>query len=802
MTKRFHLATKRPRLARSYVLPWRRIAFAQWFGIIVLAVVSSSALRAADEKITGHQIFQSRCAECHGQHGEGVTGRYPQPLTGELTLPELTDLVHKTMPPEPRAKISESESREVAQFVFTEFYSRDATAAQRAPRVQLSRMTARQYRYAIADIMTSFRGSTGPWDDLRGLKGSYNTTAPNGEGKHVFERLDPTIDFDFGTSSPDPEKFDPREVSMMWSGSLRAPATGEYEIIVRSENSVDLWINDRVNPLIKAWVKSGDEKEFRGTVWLMAGHGYPVQLNYSKSGQGVRKSAEENAKEPIAPASLHISWIPPGQTEEIISKEFWSPHHFPESYYVMTSFPPDDRSTGFERGSSVSREWDQATTDAALEVADYVGSRLNDLSGGAQPGPDYESRLREFASQFTQRAFRRPLTSDEIARYIDRQFQGASDPEVAVYKVVLLTLKSPHFLYQGLGEKPDDQYARAARLAFALWDAPPDTILLSAAAAGKLSTLEEIAEHAERMSRHPLGRFKLREFFWQWTKLDQVRELEKSAEHFPGFDAAATHDLRRSLELFLDELIASEQGTFDELLLAESLYLNGRLSKFYGGGLPETAPFQSVKLEGGHRAGLLTHPYLMSALADATTTSPIRRGVFVARGILGRPLLPPPDAVTLLAPSLHPNLNTRERVVLQTQGESCRSCHALINPLGFPLENFDAIGKYRNEDNQRPVDPAGEYTTRKGATARFVSAREMATYLSHSPEAHAALVEKLFYFAVQQPIRAYGDSTTIRLQASFQESRRHLRTLFREIGVMAALGPQRDQPSRPHEENE
>ena len=802
MPKSFHLATKRSMIVRCSRLLCRGIAFSQCFSIMALVVIPPDALRAADEKITGQQIFQARCAECHGPRGEGVTGKYPQPLTGELSLPELTDLIHKTMPPEPRPKIVEAEARDVAQFVFTEFYARGATSAHRAPRIQLSRLTARQYRYAIADIMTSFRGSTGPWDDQRGLKGSYNTTAPNGEGKHVFERLDPTIDFDFGMSSPDPEKFDPREFSMMWSGSLRAPVTGEYEIIVRSENSVDLWINDRVNPLINAWVKSGDEKEFRGSVRLLAGHGYPVQLNYSKSGQGVRKSAEEKAKEPIAPASLHISWIPPGQTEEIIPKEFWSPHHFPESYYVMTTFPPDDHSTGFERGSSVSREWDQATTDAALEVADYVGSRLNDLSGGAQPGPDYESRLREFARQFTQRAFRRPLTSDEIARYVDRQFQGASDPEVAIYKVVLLALKSPHFLYQRIGEKSDDQHARAARLAFALWDAPPDTILLSAAAAGKLATREEIAEHAERMSRHPLGRFKLREFFWQWTKLDQVRELEKSTDQFPGFDAAASHDLRRSLELFLDEMIASEQGTFDELLLAESLYLNGRLSKIYGGGLPETAPFQPVKLEGGHRAGLLTHPYLMSALADSTTTSPIRRGVFVARGILGRPLLPPPDAVTLLAPSLHPDLNTRERVVLQTQGESCRSCHSLINPLGFPLENFDAIGKYRNEDNQRPVDPTGEYTTRKGATTRFVSARELAAYLSQSPEAHAALVEKLFYFAVQQPVRAYGDSTAIRLQTRFQESRRHLRTLFREIGVMAALGPQPDQPSRPNKKNE
>lgn len=745
-------------------------------------------LTLADEvELAGQQLFQARCAECHGQRGEGVAGKYPQPLAGELSLPELARLIHKTMPPEPREKCSESEASRVAEFVFTAFYSRGAAATQMTPRVQLSRLTARQYRYAIADIMTSFRGSTGPWDDQRGLKGSYNTLTPNGEGKHVFDRLDPVIDFRFGQSSPDPEKFDPREFSMMWSGSLRAPLTGEYEIIVRSENSVDLWINDRVNALVKGWVKSGDQTEYRETVSLLAGHGYPVQLNYSKAGQGVRKSPEEKAKEPIAPASLRISWIPPGQSEEVIPKEFWSPHHFPESYYVTTIFPPDDRSTGFERGTSVSKEWDQATTDAALEVADYVILRLNDLSGGAQPGPDYEARLRDFARKFVQRAFRRPLTQEEADRYVDRQFNGQPDPELAIYKIVLLTLKSPHFLYRGIGEQPDNQYARASRLAFALWDAPPDTILLAAVADGKLSTREEVASQAERMVRHPLGRFKLREFYWQWMKLDQVREFEKSSDQFPGFDTAASRDLRKSLELFLEELIANEHGSFKDLLLTESIYLNGRLSKLYGVDVPESSPFQHAKLNGGPRAGILTHPYLMSALSDATTTSPIRRGVFVARGLLGRPLLPPPDAVAPLAPSLHPDLNTRERVTLQTQAESCRSCHTLINPLGFPLEQFDAVGRFRQEDNRRPVDPTGEYTTRKGDTTRFTSARELGVYLSESPEAHAAFVDKLFYFAVQQPIRAYGSSTVTKLNAQFHESNLNLRKLFQEIGIAAAL---------------
>ena len=498
------------------------------------------------------------------------------------------------------------------------------------------------------------------------------------------------------------------------------------------------------------------------------------------------KSAEEKAKQEITPASISLSWIPPGRADQIVPTQFLSPHHFPESHFVNTPFPPDDRSTGFERGRSVSKEWERATTDAAIEIADYVLLRLNDLTGGAQPGPEYESRLREFCRQFVGRAFRRPLSPEQELLYVDRQFEEV-DLETAVQRVVLLALKSPRFLYHGLGDQPQDAYSNASRLAFALWDAPPDAALLAAASNGNLTTREQAMQQAERMARDPRCRFKLREFFWQWMKLDQVREIEKSSEQFPGFDVAASRDLRVSLEMFLEQVIASDDCDYRRLFLDESLFLNGRLARIYGVGLAEDAPFQPVAVDPGKRAGILTHPYLMSALADSTTTSPIRRGVFVARSVLGRALLPPPDAFVPLAPSLHPDLNTRERVSLQTKAAVCQSCHSMINPLGFPLEQFDAIGRFRAEENGRPIDVSGEYTSRKGEFVKFNSTRELAAYLTQSDEARTAIVEKLFYFAVQQPIRAYGNQTSRRLKQSFIDSQFHLRKLLVEIAVTAAM---------------
>ena len=162
-----------------------------------------------------------------------------------------------------------------------------------------------------------------------------------------------------------------------------------------------------------------------------------------------------------------------------------------------------------------------------------------------------------------------------------------------------------------------------------------------------------------------------------------------------------------------------EAADYRQLLLAEHLYLNGRLAKIYGGDLAADAPFQKVLLKPRERAGVLTHPYLLANFSYAATSSPIHRGVFLARNVLGVSLRQPPDAFTPLAAELHPKLNTRERIALQTSPKDCRSCHGIINPLGFTLENFDAIGRFRDSENSKPIDACGYFVTRSGDTSDF-----------------------------------------------------------------------------------
>lgn len=756
---------------------------------MIAHMTATQARAAGDPPTAGERIYQTRCAACHGIQGEGTAEHHAEPLSGDRSVDDLVKFIAASMPPQAKEKCSGEEAQQVARYIVDAFYSPAARVRPRGPAFQANRLTGRQYQHAIADLMTSFRGGPVAWDGQRGLEGSYNTREPNGDGRQAIKRLDPVIHFDFGKSSPDPEKINPRDFSILWRGSIFAPATGDYEFIVRCEHSVQLWVNDRVQPLIDQWVKSGDEKEFRATVRLLGGRAYPLNMNFSKAGQGVTKPAEQAAKEEITAASISLAWIPPGRAEEVVPQQYLSPHHAPETLVLETPFPPEDRSTGFERGNSISKEWAQATTSAAVEVADYVVPRLRDLTGGAEPGPEYQSRLREFCRQFAALAFRRPLSDEQRQLYVDRQFASAPDLETAVERVVLLTLKSPRFLYPGLGGAERDGYEAASRLSFALWDAPPDAALLAAAADGKLADRDSLAQQAERMSHDPRCRFKLREFLLAWTKLDQVRDLKKSADAFPQFDAEVARDLRTSFEMLLDEVVADDSCDFRRLWQSDSIYLNGRLSKIYGGDLPPDAPFQQVQLNAQQRAGLLTHPYMMSAFADATDSSPIRRGVFLARSVLGRALLPPPDAVTPLAPSLHPDLNTRQRVELQTKAESCQACHGLINPLGFALENFDAIGRFRTEEKSRPIDSGGQYIRKTGETVKFNGARELGGYLAGSADAHTAIVEKLFLFAIQQSPRTFGQETTEKLRTHFAESQYNMRKLLVEMAIVSALGP-------------
>ncbi len=757
---------------------------------------------------TGQQIYRQKCASCHGASGEGTEDHYPRPLIGERPVKSLASLIAKTMPEDAPGECVGEDAQHVAAYIYETFYSKDAPGRSkfRPPRIELSRLTVRQYRNSVTDLIGSFR-SAGRWGDERGLKGEYTSRnrrrRDNSGGGGSLNRVDQEINFQFGTSSPIPEQDELKDVAkkwqrapmllvplrlfrpfsqefrVTWQGSLLAPETGEYEFRVKTENATKLSINDLRRPLIDALVKSGSDTEYQGSVYLLGGRAYPIRLEFSRTKEMT--------------SSIVLEWKVPRRGFEVIPQRNLVPASLPEAFVLTTPFPPDDRSVGYERGTSVSKAWDTATTDAAIEVAGYVVAHLTEFSGASDNASDREAKLREFCRKFAERAFRRPLGDDQKKLFIDRQFKDALDLETAVKRVVLLVLKSPRFLYRETGSGPPDGFDVASRLSFGLWDSLPDQQLFDAAAQGQLVKRDQVARQAERMANDQRSHVKLEGFLLQWLKIDQARDIVKDPKRFPEFNETVVSDLRTSLDLFLEDVIGSEASDYRQLLRANYVYLNGRLAPLYGAKLAADAPFQKVVLEQQQRSGLLTHPYLMASFAYTATSSPIHRGVFIVRSVLGRVLRPPPEAVAPLAPDLHPDLTTRERVTIQTQPESCLSCHGMINPLGFTLEHFDALGRYRKEEKGKPIDATGSYETRTGGQAvKFTGSLDLAAYLASSGEAHSAFVQQLFHYLIKQPIGAFGPQELPELRRFFTAHDFNIRKLTIEIMASSALTPRRE----------
>jgi hypothetical protein len=738
----------------------------------------------AEENLAGEQIFASKCVRCHGSEGAG-TEEHSTPLEGDYSPAQLAEIIGETMPEDDPGSLTAAEARSVAEYIHTSFYSAVARERHRPARIALARLTVAQYRHAVADLFAGFSPPAKASNE-RGLTGEYfNSRQPAGEKNRAATRLDPQVDFDFGSEAPLPGITDPDSYSIRWSGSVIAPETGEYEFVVRTRHAARLWINDPQQALIDAWVKSGDEAEYKAGKFLVGGRCYALRLEFTKAKQGVSDRKKSKKRRPAVPASLTLLWQRPGGAPEPIPTWYLSPTAGGETFVCDTPFPPDDRSYGWERGTAISPEWDEATTVAAIAAAGYVADRLDMLAGSSDDAVDRQRKLRTFCKSLAERAFRQPLEGDLMGPYIDRQFQEAGDPETAVLRIVLLVLKSPRFLFREVGGP--EAFQVASRLSFGLWDSIPDDALLNAARSGELSDADAVRRQAERMLSDPRAKAKLREFLWAWLRLDGDADLSKDAHEFPGFDTAMIADLRTSLELFLDDVVWSERSDYRRLLLDDEVFVNDRIAPFYGADFKPGDGFAKIRLDGGKRAGVLTHPFVMARYAYRRESSPIHRGVFLTRGILGQSLRPPPAAFAPLAAELHPDLTTRERVALQTKDAACMMCHAIINPLGFALEKFDAAGRYREFDRGKPIDDTAKYGAPEGEAVRLRGARELAAYLAEREECHTAFVEQLFHYLVQQPVQAYGPMMLEQLRQSFAAAEFNIRRLAVEIMVATSL---------------
>jgi len=745
---------------------------ARWFCFFLL--LSQLLLAAAERNPPGRAIFRQHCAKCHGRNGEGVNGKYDGPLQGDRPLEKLTRYIERNMPDDAPGTCQGQQAAAVAKYIYEAFYSAEARARNtKPPRVELARLTNRQYLNSVADLLKEFTGRDGALSDDHGLHASYYNSKDFNGDKKVIERIDRQIDFDFGEKSPDPRCDGTNGFSIQWRGSVKADETGEYEFVLKTPNGARLWVNDEAEPMIDAWVASGQTREYKAVLRLIGGRAYPVKLN-------IFKFKEKQA-------AISLQWKPPNGAQQPIPTRKLSPSSTTPTFVVSTPFPADDSSYGYERGVSISKAWDEAATAAAIEVANYLGTNLDRFCGAKSTDTNRAEKIRSFCDEFVTAAFRRSLNPQQSNWYVTAQFKKAPKIEDAVKRVVLLTLKSPRFLYLGLQEDRPDDFEVAERLAYGLWDSLPDAELRRQAARSALHTREQVAKQAGRMMTDERAHAKMQAFFHHWLQMDRVENLSKDDKLFPGFTPAIVADLRVSLNIFLENTMWSGGSDYRTLLLADYLFLNNRLAEFYQVGTNETDEFVKTTLGPDPRSGVLTHPYLLAAFSYQKLTSPIHRGVFLTRNIVGRALKPPPMAMTFKDSDFAPNLTMREKVSQLTRPQNCQSCHSVINPLGFSLEQYDAVGRFRTSDHDRPIDPVSDYLTDDGQVIRLTGARDVAEFALNSDQARNAFIQQLFHHVVKQPLLAYGADTLKQLRRTFIAGDFNMQKLLAEIVTVSAL---------------
>ncbi len=418
--------------------------------------------------------------------------------------------------------------------------------------------------------------------------------------------------------------------------------------------------------------------------------------------------------------------------------------------------------------------------------------RLLGIEPGEEPLQARKAAARTLAS-FLPKAFRRPVEQAEIDRFMTLYDRAAErgDPYTERMKLTLRgVLVFPDFLFKvekrdpAPGIHPVGQYELAARLSYFLWSAPPDEELLRLAERGRLQDNTVLTAQVDRMLDDPRSRTFVDTFVGQWLGTQdlggRVAPLLTELQAYYTPDVAA--DLRTEPILFFNHILAEDRSLLD-LLNADYTYMNERLARFYQ---LETKvdvhgnDFRLVKWPDNHRGGVIGMGAVLAMTSHYSQTSPVLRGAWALETLLGTPVPPPPPDVPPLDNSKKKaDLTVREKLELHRASPSCSACHKLMDPIGFALENFDWMGRWRdNESNGKPLDISGVLPSGD----KFEGPAELRLALmNHKDEFVRHITGKVLGYALGRSLQD-GDSCTIQTLADrLQKDNYRARTLIREV---------------------
>ena len=510
---------------------------------------------------------------------------------------------------------------------------------------------------------------------------------------------------------------------------------------------------------------------------------------------------------PVTPpggASLDCSDVAPGAAESRLLTRLQYDNTIRdllgEDSAPAREFPPENTLLGFSNNADAHRAsllLSERQLAAAEGLAARAVARGLDTLLPCEAGDQSEACAARFISDFGYRAYRRPLFPEEAQPLVDlfRSAAAAWGFEKGIELVLQAFLQSPQLLYRTEsladwnagrvegGAVLLDSYQVASRLSYFLWNTMPDAELFALADAGQLTDAETVRAQAYRMLDDERARQTVSDFHEQWLGMSRFAGLSRILPDAGGTagELALNDSWRSSLEQFVQNAFWNEGGDMAALLGSASVFVDEPLAALYG---VEPGQFQDP-----NRAGILTQPGLMSLLAHADQSAPVQRGKFVREQLLCQLLPPPPPDVDTTPPDPDPNATTRERFRQHSADARCAGCHRLLDNVGFGLEAFDQLGRFRTDEYGIPIDATGNVVDAgdPALEGAFDGALELTARLAASPQVEACLATQWFRYTMGRAEQEQDACSLEQVKAEFARSGGDFRELLVALATSDAF---------------
>ena len=705
--------------------------------------------RAVSEKLRPY--LQTHCYDCHGQETQesGIAVHDLQGAEDFLRDHTKWERVYRminagAMPPsghEP--KPDEAARQEVTQILYDELYNFDCDLVKHSGRATLHRLNRAEYNNTIRDLfgLTITPADKFPQDDVgEGFDniGDVLSVPPLLMEKYldaaelVASTVIDTRDYSKGVR----QTFAAGQFINSASGA--APdLDGEGFAVLATNGTLSVKVNapadGRYTVRLEAWAtQAGDE---------VARLGLMVDRNNTKEFE-----VPGHRKPQVFEETLELK-----AGEHEISGAFLNDFYAPEAPERRRDRNLAIRSIEVQGPEGGNGEFWHDTHKR------FVTSRPSDVKTPRQAAA-------EVLRPILYRAFRRPVTDGEVDRFaglVENTMAEQSETyDYGLFVALQAALVSPDFLFRMEADPPEGQndrelndYEIASRLSYFLWSSMPDEELLQVAENGRLRDRQILRSQIERMLKDPKSGALSQNFAAQWLNLRNLADVRPNPEVFPEFDEPLRASMGRETEL-LFQTIVNENRSIEEFLSADYTFLNERLAKHYGINGVQGEEFVRVSLAGTQRAGVLTHASVLTLTSNPGRTSPVKRGKWILENILGQVPPPPPPGVPPLeeAGADVSHLSLRERLELHRKDPGCASCHKTLDPLGMGFENFDAVGRWRDQEAGKPVDASGDLPD----GAKFSGPTELnSILLKQKDEFYRSFAEKLMTYGLGRGLEYY-----------------------------------------------